>query len=767
MYIIQSIIKMKNFLVSRARMRIKMQIMILLSLILLLEGCVSQDNDNPRAQNTERDEQFKIEGTIETETYLYEKSFHNEESNRISEALRLGVDPSATRVHSFISQSKAKIFLLDQYKKDDLSWYVLSGMPSKNGSTILALNGLVDESSAIQNMFISLTGELMISVSADFDMVEDEYRRYFIICCSETGEILRISDLSETIHTYKIWEDNHYSGCILGCDINENYYIVEHDVIHVIDMQGNYVFGKRIDFEHDVTDVVPGEETTWKVFAEDNKGLLFCHNKGRTGELIRIDPEDGKVSVLVRSNFSGIIKWYGEWDEKIYYCTNEDLMCWHVTTGEKEKLVSLVAAGVKTVPTGIVVSEQGEILLCCMEKKGLIQIIYDRYKPDIKNSISLVNMVDDNPILEGCIAEYSREHTEQAVSYETIKSNEERERIWMQIVSGQGPDLLMISRADLTNLYAQKLIVPMDEYLDDELMSQIIPGALALGSKESVVYGVPFDLNGIETMATNKELWAGEYWTPENISDILKTHSDLRGIFLDYFGQDDYSYNLYFWISEGVSSAWNPKTKEWDMPYLATALEWIKEKTAHMNGLNGLEEIKEKNYLGVQGLVTGLDSYCTFIKRCGLSANIVGYPSENGGGNYISAIDGVLVINQSAKDKPGISELMSYLLGKDAQLSVAETKTKLSIRLDVQKIALTRDSEPLFKVDGKELEKGDYLNQYLDFLISAIPRKEESMETYNIIEEEAYAYFHSNKALEETIEIIKSRMQIYFLENQN
>ena len=124
--------------------------------------------------------------------------------------------------------------------------------------------------------------------------------------------------------------------------------------------------------------------------------------------------------------------------------------------------------------------------------------------------------------------------------------------------------------------------------------------------------------------------------------------------------------------------------------------------------------------------------------------SLVGYPNYGGCGNYISTVDGgILVINQAAKDKPEVRRLLEYLFGEKCQ---SEIEKGIGVRKDII-IAATDEEEP-------------YLKEYEAFLDSAVPDQSSEV-IFDIIMEEADAFFQSDKSIDQVIDIIQRRVNLY------
>lgn len=249
-------------------------------------------------------------------------------------------------------------------------------------------------------------------------------------------------------------------------------------------------------------------------------------------------------------------------------------------------------------------------------------------------------------------------------------------------------------------------------------------------------------------------------------------------MFVDLCGADDYFYNMNFLI--GMDLKHSPFIQNgkslFDCQEFKDLLVMIKNKTRNApnnsNPVNRLLPITEGSYLGVECLIPNMKKFCDVYEKMGETANLVGYPCETGTGHYLME-NGMLVVNQNAIRKAGVSELINDLLGLESQKCVGYA---ISVRTDIPEAQLIYSEHIknyywessvgqgfLLDVEG---DVPTYLEEYVKLIKSAQPATFDADDLFTLVMEEANGYFSSGKSVDEVIDIIQSRVQIY-LDEEN
>ena len=123
--------------------------------------------------------------------------------------------------------------------------------------------------------------------------------------------------------------------------------------------------------------------------------------------------------------------------------------------------------------------------------------------------------------------------------------------------------------------------------------------------------------------------------------------------------------------------------------------------------------------------------------------------------------------------KEGVKELVNDLLSLESQKYVGYA---ISVRTDIPESQLVYDAAGKNYIwtspdnNGFQLSAGadgtSGVEEYVEFLKSAAPATFDSDEIFDMVMEEADSYFNSDKDVDQVIDIIQRRVQVYLDERK-
>ncbi|MBQ7926186.1 MAG: extracellular solute-binding protein [Lachnospiraceae bacterium] len=604
------------------------------------------------------------------------------------------------------------------------------------------------------------------------DAIKDSNNRsatehYYLVYTDEEGNKQKSIDIINSLKDYGIWEDRPiaYVGTQINCDEWGNIYIGDGDrhSIYLLDEAGElithytYQAGERDNVLHS--------------FRTDTGEILFAHATGEKISYLWINPENGEEKQLSFTEREYIREYHGMYGNVLYYTNSDSLIGWNVATGEKQILFQLQdyeisdAARVCFMRSG----DTGKLLITENMRRYILSL--DEREAEVAGEIVVANACGENAFLKGRVFNFSKENPVYGISYEeAYESEEDVARILMEVMNGKGPDILYISQTDMENLYEKMALGDLKQLLTRDTLEVFLPGAVQMGTIDEELAGLPLAVS-IRTTITNREYWQQNTWTVRDVLALLEERKE-SGIFIDYFGQDSFFYNMLFMV--GINMA--------DTSYLAEeagfqcaefreVLRTVKERTGKVRKMNSFgefgEALKAGELLAVEAKIFDIRSFATAYDKIGSDTCFVGYPTESGNGNYMES-GGLLVVNRAAMEKEGVKELVQYFFDKDSQRLV---KDAISVRWDLPAEQLQYDAsgEHYFWVypEGTNIllpdkfDGSSYLEEYEEFIKGAVPRKAISQEIFNIVMEEAESYFSSDKEISEVTNTIQSRLELY------
>lgn len=615
------------------------------------------------------------------------------------------------------------------------------------------------------------------------DIQEDEKgRRYaghfYAIYTDADGKEQKRTDLIDFLKEQDIWKRYggavSYAGSEISCDSQGNIYVYDWEkrVMYLLDQEGELL--TSYTYQAGVDNVI------YSLRVDSGEEILICESDRGT-EFIWLDPESCQAKQLaVAEKFEYVQKWYGLWGDTLYYATRSQIMGWNVSNGEKQVLVDLAENELQDASRAFFIkTAAGGRILAMKGRRGYL-LTLSAEKPEIQGEIQVVNLVQKEDFLKGRVVTFARENPlygiEYVEAYEGANEELNADRVLMEMANGKGPDIAFISREDMKNLGSKGALADLNGILWEENLNALLPGVIELGTYNGGLYGLPVMIDSIDTVCIGSAYFQGDTWTIGDVMKVLEEHPELEGLFANF--QIDYFQNMVVLLSKDLEHSpfiQNGKAK-FDSKEFQELLVTVKERGNAEEIVTGeysktLELIREGKILGTRSVVFNMYSFCSQKAMRGDDCYYVGFPTETGKGTYLVAENGVLVVNQNAAGKEEISQLLNYLFSLESQQKVND---HISVRLDVPKTMVMYDylGNPAIRDfnDGGYSSLPDYnetyLEEYMDLLMSAVPRPVGSDKIFDIIWEEAEPYFYSDKSVEAVCDAIQRRVQLY-LDEEN
>lgn len=534
-----------------------------------------------------------------------------------------------------------------------------------------------------------------------------------------------------------------------------------------------------------------------KSFAlSDGRSVLsrFDNGEQRT-TLTWIDEEEGGESPLgaVQDDFINSLMM----DEEgiLYYLGGNSLVRWDVEKNSREELFELYENGVEpgAEASGLIKNTQGEILLCRLRQgKGTIYVLTDQELPD-RERIRLSSLWGAAGIdyFRRQAATFTQNGGEIPISLEleSRQAYEEdyRNRIMAELVAGKGPDILFVTQEDMILLQEKGLICDLSDMIPQETRDVLIPGVLELGTVNGQLVGLVPEVH-FETVGTSFQVWGEDGWNLEELVGVLAAKEDWECPFHQVGIRSDEYTLLYRFLYLGESPILDLEQKicQFDSEEFIHLLELCKKygDTRPFNK-NGEDQLTagERLRLMQEGetaaefihLYGGLDAYSLARERLGECGHIVGFPVENGGGNYVDSYSyGYLVVNARTEYREEIGKFFSLLLDYDNQFKTGGACVRMDVIRDcvyynewqeqyVMLCSSDTENREIREISLKP-DGSTYLEEYLAFVESCEPMPYIPQQIRQIVSEEAMLFFDGRKEAGETADIIQRRVQLYLEE---
>lgn len=481
----------------------------------------------------------------------------------------------------------------------------------------------------------------------------------------------------------------------------------------------------------------------------------------------------------------------------LYYVGGDSLVRWDVEKNTQELLFRLYENGIQPSVSacGIAVDNRNHLLLCLLDQgKGTIYELTDEEIPD-EDKIQLCSLKGEAGIsyFQRLAATFPQHGGGVRISVE-FESKEEyqedyRNRILAEMTVGKGPDILFVPQEDMILLQEKGLICDLSELIPQEIQGELIPGVLELGTVNGELVGLVPEAS-FTTMTVASQVWDKDHWSIDDFVGQIETKEQWECVAnwsgspvspgtLCYLLFTDWADSFVLDLEQG--------TCDFDNEKFVHILEFCQKYGANQKGTSGDQRMDTDERLRmfragdmaaeVIYFYGGLEHFSSVMARNGEDCHIVGYPRENGSGNYVDSYSyGYLVVNAQTKYKEEIKKYFAILLDYDNQFQTSGCPVRMDVIRNCVKYDADRhcyyqiySNDPdnpsyiqvILKPDGTT-----YLDEFLEFVESCEPMPYCPPQITSIINEERRLFFDGSKSARETVAIIQNRVQMYLNETR-
>ncbi len=502
----------------------------------------------------------------------------------------------------------------------------------------------------------------------------------------------------------------------------------------------------------------------------------FDKEREKLTEIGRVD--DSIINAMCRK----------EGEEDVLYClTGGDIIRWDTKTDAKEKLFGAYQNGVDPLGGwfGLTWNSQGELLLCIMGEKSTV--IYVLTDGEVVNAEEIRLACIERPIgvdyIRKLSGRFSAKEEGFPIAFESVEEKYQedyRNRIFMELSSGKGPDIMWVDREDMILLQEKGFLEDISAMIPKDIREVLLPAWVELCTVNGEMVGFTPEVK-FSTMVTSKEVWEKDGWNISEYMSVLESRNDWEvpavvhggkvynaSCLYALFFQDPHN-SPYVDLEQGISY--------FNSEGFAHVLKICKQcgDEPAMLEREGFRMVKEGTTTGeIFDLYGGVDSYSSRRAAYGEECHFVGYPAEVGSGNYIDTYSvGYLVVNANSPYKEQIGNYLAYLLDYEKQYETSGC----SVRMDVLRdsviyqegvgyfCAVTADKSVVQKIELKP-DGSTYLEEFLEFVESCEAAPTNDSNIGKILGEETAIYFQGEKSAEDTAEVIHRRVQLYLDERK-
>ena len=556
--------------------------------------------------------------------------------------------------------------------------------------------------------------------------------------------------------------------------------------------------GKLLDGENPIMDDTGYPPDSGRFFAlPDRTCILAEAGEALTGSLYRYDAQSQTPTALASVN--GIVTALcSDGQGGLYYMNSEQLRYLNLADMTDERVFNTAEYGIRQAfDNWLLCDKEGGLAICAVSTDHpVVYLLTDQEETTEREEIRMVRFGFYGPLFWRADEWSAKSDTYRIVKEEVSLEEEKktklmseliqmweplRTRTMAELVSGQGPELMIVTEDDMHVLAEKGALMDLSALIPEDIQEQLLPGVRQIGTVDGQWVGIT-DVVYCHTLMTADSLWGGDDWTVSELLDLADSRDDWGDWILSFYITKPNSN----WLFE-----WGFATSMGDSPFLdlengvsyfngeefIRALEFCKKygqpSNAAVEDYGELYQmlLEEKSIAQGVYLYDGLHS---FSKQMASYENchIVGYPGETGSGNYMYA-DSFLVVNADAEHVDAIRDYIAYLLDYETQLGSSNPVRRDVIRDQVGDdpavyprpytlhASLFHDGYDPWPLEDLKPDGTTYLEEYLDFMESceAVPYCPGAVT--DIVKEEIDAYFNGNRSAKDTADIIHRRVQNY------
>lgn len=372
--------------------------------------------------------------------------------------------------------------------------------------------------------------------------------------------------------------------------------------------------------------------------------------------------------------------------------------------------------------------------------------------------------------------------------YSGIENSEGMTRLKNEIVAGNIPDLINITDGSETFYAAKGILEDLKPYVDGENglnREEYFDNILTAMEDNGKLYVLAPDF-AINTIAgKTSEVGEGYNWTMDEMMKLAEKRAEGVEVFDHETKQSAlknclyYNMEQFFDLSEGHCDFDNEEFKK----VLEFANMFPESNEYADTDPSQALLISEGRLMLCEATLCNARSYQMYHNMYGEDISLIGYPTKNECGSAVSCGDIGLAISAKSENKEGAWEFIRFLMSEEYQKNSTSWFPMMKSAFEMK---MSEEMEKQYATDenGKQAEISTYMVSWQDYTMELYAATEEEVaavrelvekidhtvkndeQIYNIVTEEAAAYFGGQKSVDEVVDVIQNRAGIYMNENK-
>ena len=384
--------------------------------------------------------------------------------------------------------------------------------------------------------------------------------------------------------------------------------------------------------------------------------------------------------------------------------------------------------------------------------------------------ILTLGVVESDIFLDDWIVQYNRSHEDVQIKVKIYGEGDAAMAVTQlnaDLVSGNAPDLFDFAGFDL-NLYAAKgALVDLNPYLasDDDLEEEdFLPGILAMNTIDGGLYGLTPGFR-LETIGGPvSKVGQPEDWTVEKVSALMETMPEDCSLFGYLSPTGVLRYMLSLCMEDYID--WESGTCSFDSAEFVKLLELASQVEAYQGTESDYELIRQGRMWSMTGWFGDVGDFLLIRALYGEEVAFVGIPSAEGGKSIIDPMRtfGITVCCQQPE---AAWDFVSSLMSEEYQRSVRfELPARGDVFVDIiASYPKSSYSGPDYSIEIPAPTQED-IDDFCEMMERACGMPGFNRFIWEIVSQEAAAYFAGDKTAQEAADLIQNRVSLYVSENK-
>lgn len=508
--------------------------------------------------------------------------------------------------------------------------------------------------------------------------------------------------------------------------------------------------------------------------------------KGRKNTYWGYDHDGGQLRSLGESGYISLD--YGCVDPGgyLYHFSQGKIIRWDTLTGAHENIFDCQANNICSNTAAeklMAIREDGSLILMdSMTETDSIYVLSTT--PLEEKTLTLVSACYGTQMIQNAASLFSIKKPGVSIAFTSISEEDDWEtyntNLMNRVIAGDAPDMFIIPAEKMQIFYEKGVLADLSDVFSQELREQVFDCVWNAGTIDGKLVGLTTAIS-TRTMLVSEDIWPQNTWTLENMLTLADTTQSgkLKGLIPMESGNPSASALLYDIALRDISSSlvdWDTKTCHFDSQTFRRLLEYCKDTPLPQDGLDYqsrcaaiAREVQEGEYLAYSCGTYSLGDFSQQMASFPEGYHCVGVPTDRGSGN-IAYASYFLVVNKNSENMDLIREFLPTLYGEEIERKYPE----YCLRRDVlrSRVVIPEwDNQPQFNMgEGvyqllpAKPDGSSYVEEYIAYMDSCILYPTMDSTIADIVWEEAEPYFAGDKDLDQVIDNIQKRVQLYLYE---